>query len=180
MSPYKQALTNAMEELAKDPAVCFLGYGVKHGGQAAGTLKGINPEQLIETPVAENLMMGMAIGLALAGRRPVVYFERFDFILNAMDAIVNHLDKIEKLSAGEFSPSVIIRVVCGNVAKPLYTGITHTQDYTEVMTRLVSFPVQRLKTSEEIEGAYRVAHQSLKLKPPFARSAMLVEMKDLI
>lgn len=179
MSAYKEALTAAMTDLAKDPLVCFIGYGVRQG-RAGGTLRDAHPEQIIETPVAENLMMGMAIGMALAGRRPVVYFERFDFILNAMDALVNHLDKIGPLSQGEFAPSVIIRVVVGNSKKPLHTGITHVQDYTEVMTKMLSFPVMKLHTPSEIIGSYAVAHQQLRLKPGYARSAMLVELKDEI
>jgi len=163
--------------MAEDPLVCFIGYGIRHG-RAGGTLKDVAVAQLIETPVAENLMMGMAIGLALAGRRPVVYFERFDFILNAMDAMVNHLDKIGTMSQGEFSPSIIIRVVVGNSRKGLITGATHTQDFTKVMAEMVSFPVQKLKAADEIMGAYAVAHQALQLAPGFARSTMLVELKD--
>lgn len=178
MTPYKQALCEAMRELAQDPLVCFIGYGVAHGGQAAGTLKGIDPKQLIEMPVAENLMMGMAIGLALAGRRPVVYFERFDFILNAMDALVNHLDKVSQLSKREFEPSVIIRVTLGNTQRGLMTGVTHTQDYTEVMRKLVSFPVMKLEHAGEIAAAYRCAHQDLQKAGGFARSTMLIERKD--
>lgn len=177
MTPYKQALCDAMRELAQDPAVCFLGYGVKHG-MAMGTLKGIAPEQLIETPVAENLMVGMAMGMAMAGRRPVVYFERFDFILNALDALVNHLDKCGQISKGEFTPAVIIRVTLGNVRKGLRTGMTHTQDYTEVMRKLVSFPVLKLEHAQEIQSAYRCALQDVQKAGGFARSTMLVERKD--
>lgn len=93
---YKGELSRAMGQLATDPKVCFLGYGIKYG-RAMSTLSGVSEEQLIETPVAENLMVGLAIGLALKGRRPVVFIERCDFLLNALDAIVNHLDKIEKI-----------------------------------------------------------------------------------
>ena len=181
MKTYKQALTDSMTELATDPKVCFVGYGVKYGGMAAGTLKGVNPEQLIETPVAENLMVGLAIGLALAGRRPVVYIERFDFILNALDAIVNHLDKIAPLSQGQFHPAVILRVVAGNKRKPLFTGITHTQDFTSAMCHMVNFPIVRLENPAFIEEHYRSAHNALKGDekcPP--TSTLFVEMKDLI
>lgn len=176
MKTYKQALTDSMTDLAKDPKVCFIGYGVKYGGMAAGTLKGVNPEQLIETPVAENLMVGLAIGLALKGRRPIVYIERFDFILNALDAIVNHLGKIAPLSQWQFNPAVIIRVVAGNKRKPLFTGITHTQDFTEAMRHMVDFPITKLETPFEVEDGYRQAQHRLGA----GISTLLVEMKDLI
>jgi pyruvate/2-oxoglutarate/acetoin dehydrogenase E1 component len=78
---YKGQLTAAMNLLAADPAVRFIGYGVKIGGRAAGTLNNVSDSQLIETPVAENLMVGLATGLSLAGLKPIVFIERMDFIL---------------------------------------------------------------------------------------------------
>src|ERR1700730_8083640 len=110
---YKKELTAAMDSLAQDPLVRFVGYGISIG-KAMGTLKNVAPAQLIEMPVAENLMVGFATGLALKGLKPVVFFERFDFILNALDAIVNHLDKIKTISRGEFNPTMILRIVVGN------------------------------------------------------------------
>ena len=172
---YKDELTAAMDALAGDPKACFIGYGVRYGGRAMGTLCNINEVQLIETPVAENLMVGLAIGLALKGRKPVVFIERFDFILNALDAIVNHLDKIAMLSQQEFSPNIILRVVIGNTKKPLYTGLTHTQDFTEAVKQLVEFPVFRLTHPGQIRPAY---HQAMENLPYF--STMLIEEKDRI
>jgi pyruvate/2-oxoglutarate/acetoin dehydrogenase E1 component len=177
---YKESLTQAMTDLAKDPLVRFIGYGVRVGGRAAGTLAGVAESQLIETPVAENLMVGMATGMALAGLRPVVFIERMDFILNAMDAIVNHLDKIEVLSQGQFRPSVILRVVVGNRTKPLFTGVTHVQDFTDAISKMVSFPVVSLAKPEEIVPQYRVAYQTIAAEGAARKSYMLVEYKDLL
>lgn len=174
---YKEALTAAMNELAADPLVRFIGYGVRYGARAMGTLKGVRDDQLIETPTAENLMVGVAIGISLRGFKPVVFVERMDFILNAADAIVNHLDKITKLSDGEFRPAAILRVVVGNRDKPLYTGPTHCQNFSHAMRQLVSFPVRELCHAKEIAGAYRGAKQML---DDLGQSTMLVEMKDLL
>jgi pyruvate/2-oxoglutarate/acetoin dehydrogenase E1 component len=177
MSAYKDALSTAMVDLAKDPKVVFIGYGVRYGGLAAGTLKGVREEQLIETPVAENLMAGLGIGLALKGLRPVVFIERMDFILNALDAIVNHLDKIGRMSNGHFHPAVLFRVVIGNSAKPLFTGMTHTQNFSQPLRQMLSFPVTELKSETEVKSAYAEAYQAL--CAPVPRSTMLVEMKDM-
>lgn len=177
---YKESITQAMSDLARDPLVRFIGYGVRVGGRAAGTLAGVNESQLIETPVAENLMVGLATGMALAGLRPVVYIERMDFILNAMDAIVNHLDKIHVLSQGQFHPTVILRVVVGNRNKPLYTGVTHTQDFLEPLSKMVSFPVLGLTTSEQIQPQYRKAYEAMTAADSTRSSSILVEYKDLI
>lgn len=173
---YKEALTNAMEQLATDPTTRFVGYGVKIGGRALGTLKNIPDHQLIETPVAENLMASMAIGMSLTGLKPIVFIERMDFILNALDAIVNHLSAARKISRGEFTPTVLFRVVVGNKSKPLYTGPTHVQDFTTALQHMVDFPVERLTSEEMIIPNYTHARQNMER----GISTILVEYKDLI
>ena len=172
---YKDELTAAMDVLATDPLVRFVGYGVKIGGRAMGTLKNVPDSQLIEMPVAENLMVSFAIGLSLKGLKPVVFIERFDFILNAMDAIVNHLDKIAEISHGEFTPTVILRIVVGNKDKPLFTGKTHTQDFSFGFRQFVKFPVIQLVKPDEIAFQYKAALAFLG-----RRSTALVEYKDLM
>lgn len=171
---YKDELIKAMDFLSADPLVRFVGYGVTNG-KAMGTLRNVNPEQLIEMPVAENLMVSFAIGLSLKGLKPVVFIERFDFILNALDAIVNHLDKIEAISHGEFKPAIILRVVVGNRLKPLFTGKTHTQDFSVALRALVSFPVIQLQEACEIVGSYEIAHSDFGIG-----STALVEYKDFL
>jgi len=175
MDSYKQELTTAMELLAHDPKVRFIGYGVSIG-KAMGTLKNIDASQLIEMPVAENLMVAFAIGLSLKGLRPVVFLERFDFILNALDAVVNHLDKIETISHGEFYPSIILRIVVGNQQNPLFTGETHTQDFSVSLRKMVSFPVINLIDASQIARNYKLAHVDLQRH----RSTALVEYKDFM
>lgn len=172
---YKELLAAAMNSLAADPKVRFVGYGLRIG-RAMGTLKGVNEAQIIETPVAENLMVGLAIGLSLRGLRPVVFIERCDFLLNALDAIVNHLDKIERMSHGQFKPAVILRVVVGNRNKELYTGATHTQDFGFAVARMVTFPVRHLHAMENVGARYGEAA----IEQRKGGSTMLLEYKDFI
>jgi pyruvate/2-oxoglutarate/acetoin dehydrogenase E1 component len=172
---YKLSLISANKEIAVDPKVLYIGYGLQKG-YALGTIKDVPFNQIIEMPVAENLMIGFAIGLALKGYKPIVFIERMDFIMNALDAIVNHLDKIQKKSVNEFSPAIIIRCIVGNKNKPLYTGITHTQDHSEALRLMVSFPVIQLKSHSDIEASYRQAKENLEK----GVSTILVEYKDLI
>lgn len=173
MSGYKAALLQANRRLAADPRTRFVGYGLKIG-RANGTLVGIPDEQIIETPIAENLLLGVAIGLSLKGLRPVAFIERFDFILNALDAIVNHLDKMHALSHGEFSPALIIRAVVGNREKPLFTGAPHTQDFSQALSLMVSFPVRPLRDVAWIAECYE---QALRDQSKGV-STLLVEYKD--
>lgn len=175
MSAYKDALTAAMTAFAQDPKSRFIGYGVREPSRGGGTFAGAPKEQCIETPVAENLMVGLGIGLALAGLKPLVYIERSDFLLNALDAIVNHLAAMRQLSRQEFNPTILLRIVVGNTEKPLFTGPTHTQDFSDALEKMVQFPVVRLRTKEGVSAAYRLAAGDL---PNF--STALFEYKDLM
>ena len=129
---YKDAMIESMTQLGKLGAI-FIGYNVKYGN-AIGTLKNVPDDQKLETPVAENLMAGLAIGMSFEGFLPVLYYERHDFMMVAADAIINHIDKIERISHGEFKCPIIIRAVTAD-AGPFYSGITHSQDFTEVFRR---------------------------------------------
>lgn len=151
---YKDYLIRAMQMLAADKKVVFAGYNVAYGGMGGGTFKGIDQNQLIEFPLSENLMMGACIGLSLEGLIPVCFFERCDFMLLAMDAIVNHLDKLSRLSEGLHKPAVIIRVVIGNSKVPLFTGLTHTQNLSKALRLMVDFPVVELHRTGTIEREY--------------------------
>jgi pyruvate/2-oxoglutarate/acetoin dehydrogenase E1 component len=115
-------------------------------------------------------MSGLAIGMSFEGFLPVLYFERHDFMMVAMDAIVNHIDKIERISHGEFKVPVIIRAVTAD-GGPFYSGITHSQDFTDVLRAAVSFPVYDPKTGAEVVTAFRNSRDS-------QRPAIIVERKS--
>lgn len=170
---YRQALSEAMRTLGKDPLVRICGYGLKVGHEKS-SFAGVPFEQLVEFTVAENLMTGAAIGLSLMGLKPVIFYERFDFVPNALDAIINHLDACEIISKGEFRPMAILRIVVGNSQNPLYTGHTHTRDHTEALREMVRFPVWTVRTAEEVLTAYEMAHKNLS-----QHSTAIVEYKDL-
>lgn len=165
---YKDSVTKAMTEMGNDERFIFLGYSIIPG-DAMGTLKNVPQNQKIETPVAENLMVGLGIGMSFEGYRPVVYFERHDFMLVAADAIGNHVDKIERISHGEFKCPVILKTVVDDGGL-FYSGPTHSQDFTNVFKEMVDFPVIDTNTPEEVYDAYKFAMNS-------DRPTMVVEHK---
>ncbi len=165
---YKEASNLAMKELGELGAI-FIGYNVARG-DAMGTLGSVPSDQKLETPVAENLMTGLGIGMSFEGFLPVVYFERHDFMLVAMDAIVNHVDKIERISHGEFKVPLIIRAVTAD-AGPFYSGITHSQDFTDMLRTAVDFPVTDPVTGDDLLQAFRSAVAS-------GRPAIVIERKS--
>lgn len=169
---YKETLTDTFTKLSKDKKVVFVGYNTRIN-KAGGTLKNVSETQLIETPLAENLMAGLATGMAIEGYKPILYFERFDFITNAIDCIVNQVDKIHKISRGEFNANIIIRCVVGRKENPFFTGITHTQDFTKALRELVAFPVIVLYDKKMIFQEYFKAYNNLN-----KHSTLLVEFQD--
>lgn len=125
---YREALTEAMTLLARDPRTLFVGQSMRYSAQAMWpTFTDVPMERRIEMPVTEDFQMGYCTGLALAGFVPVCVYSRWDFLLIAANQLVNHLDKIYEMS--DFSPHVIIRVAVGTT-QPLNTGPQHTQDHS--------------------------------------------------
>jgi pyruvate/2-oxoglutarate/acetoin dehydrogenase E1 component len=139
---YKEMIVREMELISEDPLVRFIGYNTKFGHQMNGTLKGLE-KSCVETPVAENLMMGIAMGLSLEGYKPIVCFERTNFLLPALDAIINHLYAMPKMS-GEFNFPVILRVIIPT-DKPLNPGIQHLGDYTDIIKNHTDIPVKAFR-----------------------------------
>lgn len=168
---YKDAIKQSMEMLAQDERTRFLGYNVAYGSKAYETLKDISRDKILETPLAENLMTDLAIGMSLEGFRPVIFYERHDFILNALDALVNHLDKIEKMSQGQYKTPLILRATVGGT-KPFHPGVQHIQNFTEVFQKLFTFPVIDLRNPKQILEEYKKAKS-------LDSSIMFVEHRDL-
>jgi pyruvate dehydrogenase E1 component beta subunit len=168
---YKEEIIKGNERLAKEHRAVFIGYNLAYGSGAYGTLSGVPKDQIIEMPVAEALMTGIAIGMALDGWLPVLIFERHDFMLLAADQIINHLSKIKELSEGQYNPKVVIRAIVGG-SKPFDPGIQHLQDFTYVFKSHCSFPVLPCDTAEDIKDAYDEA-------VVFMRPIMIVEYKGM-
>jgi pyruvate dehydrogenase E1 component alpha subunit len=165
---FKNAVTEAMTEIGKMNSV-FIGYNVKYGN-AMGNLINVDNNKKIETPVAENLMAGLAIGMSFEGFKPVVYYERHDFMLVAADAIINHANHIERISYGEYQCPVIFRTVVAD-SGPFYSGPTHSQNFTNGFKSMVSFPIYVPDTGSEVLKAYKKALYS-------RRPSMIVERKS--
>lgn len=170
---YRGELAKAMRLLAKNDRVLFIGQTVSYPGSGLySTLEGIAEAKRVELPVMEEVQMGMSIGLALEGYIPVSLYPRMDFLILATNMLVNHLDKIEEMSCGQFKPKVIIRAAVG-APHPLYPGVQHIQDHTEALRcMLTNINVVTLKKGEDIVIEYERALASTK-------STILVEYANL-
>lgn len=171
---YKNELIRSMNWLAKNKKTIFIGQSVNFSGNAIfNTLQQIPKSKKIELPVFEEAQMGISIGLALKGFIPITCYPRFDFLILAMNQIVNHLDKMRVLSNNTFMPRVIIRTSIGS-KKPLDGGVQHTQDYTNMFKNvLTEINVVSLRNSKDIFKEFKLA-----LNRKDSKSSLLIENGD--
>lgn len=157
---YKNALIDAMSWLARQSDTIFIGQTtVFPGSYMHGSLRDVPKEKMIEWPVAEEMQMGASLGLSLEGYCVVSIYPRFDFLILAMNQLVNHIDKIRWMSEGKMQPRIIIRTSVGP-RKPLDAGPQHTQDHCEAFEKmLTTVNVVRLIRAGMIGPFYRQAYK---------------------
>jgi pyruvate/2-oxoglutarate/acetoin dehydrogenase E1 component len=170
-SKYYKRICWWMDKLAKREDTFFLGQTVLYSGRMYGTLNNVPKKKCLEMPVAEELQMGISIGLSLDGIFPITIYQRMDFLPRAMDQIINHLDKIDLMSHGQFKPTMIIRTTIGS-KEPLDVGPQHSQDLTELFRRAVGFSIYKVTNIKEVDRAYsRATHSD--------GPTMIIEIPDL-
>ena len=171
---YKSELIKSMNYLSKKKDTLFIGQSVLYSGNAIfNTLKSVSKVKKIEMPVFEDIQAGFCTGLALQGFVPICIYPRFDFLILAMNQIVNHLDKIRHMSSNEFKPKVIIRTSIGS-KHPLDGGVQHTQNYTNIFKKILTeIEVVRLTKPTQIFSEYKKAYLRKDLK-----STLMIEDGD--
>lgn len=110
---YSLAINEAFHQMmGGDPSVFLIGQGVKSpwyvGNTAQGLLNKFGEKRVIDTPVSENSITGAAVGAAIAGMRPIVVHPRMDFMLYAMDPIINEAANWYYMNGGKSSVPVVI------------------------------------------------------------------------
>jgi pyruvate dehydrogenase E1 component beta subunit len=127
---FRQALNDTLrEELKRDDNVFLMGeeIGIFEGSYkiTAGLLKEFGERRVVDTPIAENGFVGMAVGAAMLGLRPVVEIMTFNFIALAMDEILNHAAKIYYMFGGQTPVPLVIRTPGGGGQQ---LSATHSQN----------------------------------------------------
>ena len=110
---YSLAINEALHQMMEQDKSAFLiGQGVKSpwyvGNTARGLLERFGSERVIDTPVSENAVTGSAVGAALVGMRPVVVHPRVDFMMYALDPIINEAANWHYMFGGKLSVPVVI------------------------------------------------------------------------
>ena len=167
---YQQSITKAMIDLSQKEEVVFLGEGLINAGRIYNTLDGVPLDKCLEMPIAENLIMGSAIGLAITGYKPIVVFQRMDFMTNACDAIVNHLSLIPKMSGSKVKLPVIIRAIIGSRDSKFNVGLQHSKRLTDMFKPWIH--TVELNEKMNIFSYYELAYKA-------DYPVLLIEDKDL-
>ena len=169
---YFDELKRSMEYLANDDRTVFLGQAVAVPGTGmSNTLKDVSKDKLIELPVAEEMQMGISLGMALHGRIPISIYPRWNFLLCAVSQLVNHVDKLSLMS--KYKANLIIRTSIGS-ERPLHPQCQHVGDFTEAFKLMCkTVEVIRLDEPNQIFPAYEKA-----LLRDDNRSTILVEWGD--
>ena len=125
----RDAVTRGLTEaLDTDERVFLMGedIGSYQGPYAVtkGMLEKYGHERIRDTPISEGVVVGAAVGAAMAGLRPIVEIMTINFLLLAMDMVVNHAAKLRYMSNGQIQVPIVIRTVTGGGAQ---LGATHSQ-----------------------------------------------------
>lgn len=115
---YRDAVLEALdEEMARDPMVMMIGEDVGVGDGTWRCSRGLREKygdlRMKDSPISESGIVGMGVGMALTGMRPVVEIMFSDFMLVAMDQIVNQMAKIIYMSGGQKNLPMVIRTTIG-------------------------------------------------------------------
>ena len=129
-----QALNQAMhQEMERDSRVLVLGEDIAVDGGVfrltEGLLEKFGSERVIDTPLAESTIVGAAIGMAVAGLRPIAEIQFMGFIYLAMNQLIAHAARLRNRSRGRFTVPIVIRTPYGAGVKAL----EHHSESTEVL-----------------------------------------------
>jgi pyruvate dehydrogenase E1 component beta subunit len=158
----REAISQALwEEMERDPAVFILGEEVGVWGGTYAVTKGFydhfGAERVKDTPIAENAIIGAAIGAAMTGQRPIAELMTINFAFSAMDYIVNQAPKLHYMFGGQFRVPLVIRAVGGGGRQ---LGATHSQTPDVIFAHFPGLKVVSPGTPEDAKGLLKAAIRS--------------------
>jgi pyruvate/2-oxoglutarate/acetoin dehydrogenase E1 component len=156
---FGQAVRAALrEEMLRDERVFLLGEDIGVYGGAFGVTDGMlaefGPDRVRDTPISEAAIAGAAIGAALGGLRPVAEFQFFDFILLAMDQLVNQAAKIRYMFGGTVSVPLVVR---GPAGSGTGAAAQHSQSLEALFTHIPGLKVVAPSTPADAKGLLSAA-----------------------
>lgn len=145
------------EEMEADDRVFVLGEDVEGGGvfrATEGLGEVFGPERVMDTPLAESSIVGVAIGASLNGLLPVAEIQFADFILPAMNQIISEAAKFRYRSAGDFTCPIVIRAPYGGGGSG---GLYHSQSMEAIFAHIPGLKVVAPCTPYDMKGMIKAA-----------------------
>jgi acetoin:2,6-dichlorophenolindophenol oxidoreductase subunit beta len=155
---YLEAIRSGLhEEMSRDDSVYLFGEDVALGGPFGvtnGLAEAFGNNRVVNTPISEGTVMGLAIGSATAGLRPVVEIMFIDFITLAMDQLVNHAAKFHYMSGGQLKIPLTVRVQSGISGT---MGAHHSQSLEAWLTHVPGLKVVMPSNPADAKGLLKAA-----------------------
>ena len=151
---YIGALTEALdEEMARDESVFLIGEEVGLPGgafsQSRGLFKKYGAKRIKDTPISESAFVGLSLGAAMAGLKPIVDTMFMDFITVCMDPLVNHIAKIRYMFGGQFETGIVI---ISSVGAGLGAGPQHSQSLEAWVSHVPGLKVVMPSSPYDVKG----------------------------
>lgn len=156
---YRDALNQALrEEMNRDESVFLMGenIGIFEGAYKVtqGLLADYGPKRVVDTPIAEEGFVGVGVGAAMVGLRPVIEIMTINFILVAMDMIVNHAAKVHYMFGGQVSCPLTLRAPEGGGHQ---LGAQHSQMLANYFAYIPGLKVVAPATPADAKGLLKSA-----------------------
>jgi len=156
---YLEAINQALhEEMARDPDVFMAGIDVAERGDVFGATQGIyskyGKERIMDTPIAENGIIGLAIGAAARGLRPVVTIMFMDFIGVCFDQVLNQMAKMKYMYGGKVKLPL---VVLTNAGAGTSSAAQHSQSLEALICHVPGLKVVMPSTPYDAKGLMKAA-----------------------
>jgi 2-oxoisovalerate dehydrogenase E1 component len=150
----RQAMADALDD---DPAVVFAGIDVGAAGGVFAVSKGLYeqwPDRVLDTPISESAILGLAVGGAMAGLRPIVELMYLDFMGVAFDMLLNQAAKLPFMTAGKASMALTVRSQFGAGRS---AGSQHSQSLEAMLAHIPGLTVVMPSTAADAYGLLRSA-----------------------
>ena len=155
---FREAIGRAVREaLLEDPRVLVIGQDVAAFGgsyrEFAGLFAEFGAERIRDTPVAEAAMVGIGVGAAAMGMRPLVSLTYMDFVLLALDPLVNYAAKARFKTGGQIRVPMVVKLTAGAEEQ----GVVHSQSFEPWLMSVPGLRVVAPSTPQDAYGMMRAA-----------------------
>ncbi len=156
---YIWAINEALkEEMERDENVFLIGEDIGRPGGAFGASRGLydlfGPERVVDTPISEAAIVGLAAGAAACGLRPIVEIMFMDFLTMCMDGIVNQIAKMRYMFGNQYTIALVIRTPAG---AGLNAGPQHSQCLEAWFAHVPGLKVVMPSTPYDVKGLLKSA-----------------------